>query len=106
MITGEDFVRTITWIDTDGVTPVSLEGYSASLIIENGSGLLLTVTETASENGSALTLGGIAGTISLYIAAADLAIISTNCRYRLLLTSPAGIKMALLYGLLAIAGTG
>lgn len=62
---GATFALTLTWLDTDGVTPINLTGYTARMKIKKSVG----GTEIASlTNASGITLGGVAGTIAILIA--------------------------------------
>jgi hypothetical protein len=105
IVAGEDFDHTMTWLDDDG-NPVSLVGYTgAEFNILANEASLLSVTTTPNSNGSVITLGGAAGTVEVFIAAADTAIGAfDNCQYILLLTSAVPRTFALLYGPFAREG--
>lgn len=62
MVRGEDFIRSMTFYDFDGVTPVDLTGYTASFEIDVLGQSVISVTQA---NG--IILGGAAGTITISI---------------------------------------
>lgn len=86
---GEDFDRTLTWSTSNvpvsqGGTPVDLTNYTASLTLGTETGF---ITTTSTANG-VINLGGVTGTIELYIPEAIAAqFVRTNVIYRLFLTS-------------------
>ncbi|HDR9199683.1 TPA: hypothetical protein QDB48_000970 [Burkholderia vietnamiensis] len=72
---GSDTEISMTWLQDDGVTPMSLVGYSMELTIRafvSNAAALLSMNSTA-QSGSRIVLGGAAGTIDLIFDAADTA---------------------------------
>ncbi|CAE6859629.1 hypothetical protein R69746_07749 [Paraburkholderia aspalathi] len=72
---GADTSISMTWLQSDGVTPLNLTGYSMKLAIKASASsptALLTLT-SAANTGSRIVLGGTAGTINLIFARADTA---------------------------------
>jgi len=64
-----DFDRVLTWLDVN-LDPVDVTGYSAKMQVRDIDGALITMLSTG--NGR-ITLGGVAGTITLHMDAADTA---------------------------------
>lgn len=84
---GTTFRETMTLYASDGVTPRDLTGYTASMSIEdpsNGCALLFLL----STGNSRIVLGGIAGTIELFISAADTDFVWDQGVYELTITGP------------------
>lgn len=70
---GSDTTISMTWLQDDGVTPMSLVGYSMVLTIRtfvSNAAALLSINSSA-QSGSRIVLGGTAGTIDLIFDAAD-----------------------------------
>lgn len=67
---GATFRQVFTWQDasTDPATPYDLSGWTARMQVRKTAASSLVVLELTTENGG-ITLGGAAGTVSLYIAA-------------------------------------
>lgn len=97
---GEDFDRVLTWSASaipvsQGGTPVDLTDYSASVSIN---GVLGFITDDTSANGQ-VQLGGVDGTVRMYIPAAIAAqFINSAPLFRLFVTSPSGETSCLLDG--------
>jgi hypothetical protein len=65
---GVDLDLTFTWKDSAG-SLINLTGSTAALTIRNLDGTdLLAVTDTPGVNGNVITLGGVAGTIHVFIS--------------------------------------
>lgn len=94
MVKGEDFIRSMTFYDFDGVTPVNLSGYTAEFRIEVLGQSVVSVTQ---DNG--IALGGAAGTITVNIphATFDSATDFSTAYYALFL-DPSNDKFCLLEG--------
>jgi hypothetical protein len=92
---GETFARVLTWRDSSGAL-VNLTGYVSKLqIVDRVSG---TVRDEFAD-GTGLTLGGAAGTITWQMTAAEtLALPLGNLAYDLRLTSGTSVVTYLLYG--------
>lgn len=79
---GAVFNRVLTWRDANN-SLVNLSGYTARLHVKKAFSDASTVFEMTTENGR-ITLGGAAGTITLYISANDTDdIIAETCVYDL-----------------------
>lgn len=94
---GSTLRRTLTWYqDERQTTPVDLTGYDAKMQIRDLSGVL--VIELSVFNGG-ITLGGAAGTISLYISdTASGAVVEDKCIYDLEMTATNGDVIPLVAG--------
>lgn len=66
---GAVFNRVLTWKDANG-SLVNLSGYTARLWVRKTFNTTTNVLEMTTENGR-ITLGGSAGTVTLYISAND-----------------------------------
>ena len=69
---GDTFVYTFTW--TAGGSPVNLTGCQASMQVRPNYGrpaLITLSSQSLTANGSGLTLGGTAGTVTVNISATD-----------------------------------
>jgi hypothetical protein len=81
----------MTWLDSDGVTPVNLTGFTGDMQVRrtvNDTTALLTMT---TENGG-ITLGGVAGTVTLtFDADGTRALVVNTGVYDVFLTSPGGV---------------
>lgn len=94
---GATFQLLITWNDPSG-TPINLTGYTARMQIRPTQPSSTIVLELTTENGG-ITLGGLAGTISLFASAtATAAITADSGVYDLELASAGGIVTRLLQG--------
>jgi hypothetical protein len=65
---GATFRRRLTWLTGSPATPVDLTGWTARMQIRSTVESAAVLHELTTENGG-ITLGGIAGTIDLYISA-------------------------------------
>jgi len=73
---GATYSQVITWKDSAG-TPVSLVGYTARMQVRGIPSSSDIVIELTTENGR-ITLGGVAGTVTLTIAASDTAALAAG----------------------------
>lgn len=71
---GATFSRVFTWKDSDG-TPVSLVGWTGRMQVRTRTPVTSIVLELTTSNGR-MTLGGAAGTVTLTVAASDMANVS------------------------------
>lgn len=95
---GATFQRVVTWKDADNIAQ-NLTGFTARMQVrdttDDTDGSVLTLT---TEN-SRITLGGVAGTISLLVDASTMAALTANQYvYDLELISSAGIVTRLVQG--------
>jgi len=97
---GETWSRILTWTDENG-TPVNLTGCSAKMQARKVVGGAIII-ELSTTNGR-ISLGGIAGTITLTIADEDTATFPIDsARYDLLITFPSGTSEKILRGAMEI----
>ena len=73
---GATLSRVITWNDSNG-TPINLTGYTARMQVRPEASSSTTILSLTTEN-SRITLGGSAGTITLSVAAADMAAVAAG----------------------------
>lgn len=102
MEAGVDFPVTVTWKDGTGAL-VNLVGYTAKLQIRTSPGAALLIEKKTAD--ATIVLGGAAGTIVWTITAADntaLAAQTTAMHWDLLMTSPTGVNVRLLQGLVIV----
>lgn len=93
---GETFSKVLTWKDSAG-TPITLTGYTAKMQVRLIPGTTVII-ELSTVNGR-IVLGGIAGTITLTIAATDSAALPPGeYRYDLEMTTGGGVVTRLLEG--------
>lgn len=107
---GETFRAHFTYQDSAG-TPINLAGATARMQVRDGYGAAAALFNLTTENGG-IALGGVAGTVDLYIASASLATLvvpdapgprpTKDCVYDLELNF-SGEVVPLLYGPFAIA---
>ena len=94
---GATFSKVLTWKDSTG-TPINLTGYSARMQVRSSVEAASTIIELTTVN-SRITLGGVAGTITLNISAADTtALTAESGVYDLELVSGANVVTRLLEG--------
>jgi len=98
---GATIDRVWTWYQADQVTPVNLTGFSAHMQVrDRAGGTLLADFSTA---GGQITLGGIAGTITLTVPASATAAYGFDSgTYDLRMTDGAGNVTTLLAGLFVV----
>jgi hypothetical protein len=101
---GASIDRVWTWLQADQVTPVNLTGFSAHLQVrDRPGGTLLADFSTAAGQ---ITLGGVAGTITLIVAAAVTAAYGFDSgTYDLHMTDSLGSVTTLLAGLFVVNAT-
>lgn len=99
---GSTFRRILTFHTSDEASdPRDLTGYTASMPIKSNGVIVKTLS-----TGSGITLGGTAGTITLFISDEDTAAATWNVgSYSLFLTGPSGDTDTLLFGNFSIKGT-
>lgn len=90
---GALFTRTFTYktgATTATATPVNLTGYNARMKIKAADGtVILSLTTTPTANGDVITLGGVAGTVTVTIkTATTTAFTFGTARYDLELVQP------------------
>lgn len=73
---GATFSRVLTWRDVANAL-INLTGYTARMQVRNDYASPATVLALTTEN-SRITLGGVAGTITLSVLASDMAAISAG----------------------------
>ena len=66
---GSVFTRYLTWKDSAG-NPINITGYTARMFVKQTYEDTVNLFEMTTENGR-ISLGGVAGTINLYISAND-----------------------------------
>lgn len=94
---GTTFNPVLTWKDSNG-TVIDITGYTARMQIRESITSDTLIDELTTENGG-ITLGGVLGTITLLISAADTeAYTFTTGVYDLEMISPAGTVTRLLEG--------
>jgi hypothetical protein len=98
---GATFERVITWKDAND-DPINLTNYTARMMIrENVTSATPFISLTSS---SGITLGGVAGTITILLTASQTAVITqTSGVYDLELESPSGKVTRLLEGTVIIS---
>lgn len=95
---GADFTLPLTWRDGNNVV-VNVTGYSARMQIRESYDAEDTIISLTSNIGGGITLGGAAGTISIYISAADTAKMpNVSAVYDLEMVSVAGAVTRLVQG--------
>lgn len=100
---GESFSKVFTWKTGDPKNPVNLTGYTARMQVRKKYGSATTLLSLTTENGG-ITLGGVAGTITLYISAMDTSAIDwTAGVYDLELVSAGGLVKRLLQGTIKVS---
>ena len=100
---GETFSKVFTWKTGDPKNPVDLTGYTARMQIRKKYGSATTLLSLTTENGG-IVLGGVTGTITLFISATDASSIDwTSGVYDLELVSAGGIVKRLLQGTIKVS---
>jgi hypothetical protein len=96
---GTDFERVLTWRDGAG-NLVNLTGSNARMKIKKLDGsLILSLTTSPNANGDKVTLGGAAGTITIYISSAStVAFDFTEAKYDLEIIDTTGKVKRLIQG--------
>lgn len=99
---GETFTRVITWKDENS-TAINLTGYTARMQLRGSRGEPSLALSLTTEN-SGISLGGIAGTITITISASQTASFeSRSYVYDLELVAGSGAVTKLLKGVISIA---
>jgi hypothetical protein len=80
---------------------VDLTGCSAKLMAKPAAGGAALATLT-SAGGGGITLGGLAGTISLQFTLAHIAALVDQCRFDLVITYPGGSQEVLIEGVITV----
>lgn len=94
---GATLSRTITWKDS-AKNPIDLTGYSARMQVRANVTATTTVIELTTAN-SRIALGGVAGTVTLTVSAADTAAVPAGRYvYDLELVSGSGVVNRLIMG--------
>lgn len=94
---GATFQQRFTWKDSDGAV-INLTGYTARMHIRETIAAATTIVELTTENGR-ITLGGVAGTIDLEVAAAVTAAITQSSGFfDLEMVAPSGKVTRLVQG--------
>jgi hypothetical protein len=97
---GATWSLALTWNDDDG-DPINLTGYTARMQVRITYGAAATILSLA--NGSGITLGGAAGTITLSVAATTTATVNSGTYvYDLELQSGGGEVTRLVEGTLEV----
>lgn len=93
---GSTFTRSITYNDSAG-NPINLTGYTAKMQVRETIDSATVVLELSTTNGR-IALGGVAGTISLTVPAANMNFASGQYAYDLELTSAGGVVTRIIMG--------
>ena len=101
---GATFSRTITWTDS-ARNPINVTGYTARMQVRATLESTQTVLELTTQN-SKISLGGILGTVTLTVSAADMANVSADKYvYDLELVAPTtGVVNRLVQGNFVVRG--
>lgn len=98
---GTTFNPVLTWKNEDN-TLVNLTGYTAKMQGRNTVSSPVTLFNLTTENGG-ITLGGVLGTISLFMSAAQTTALISNGVYDLKLISAGGLVTRLLQGTITLS---
>lgn len=98
---GSNYSLVVTYRDNSG-TAINLTGYSAKMQLKRGYADAVASFELSTVN-SRITLGGIAGTITLAISAADTGTLSGKYLYDLEITSGSGYVTRLIEGAVTVS---
>lgn len=93
---GANFLKTITWKDSGG-TPINLTGFTARMQIRKSVSAAATLADLTTSNGG-ITLGGVAGTITLALTAAQTGAMTSGGVYDLEIVNGAGFVSRILQG--------
>ena len=100
---GATFRQRVTWQTGTPAVAVNLTGYTARMQIRDQAGATALYIELNTTNGG-IVLGGVTGTIDLYISAANTAAFTwTTANYDIDLTAPSGDVTRLFMGSITIS---
>lgn len=93
---GADYLKTFRWLEDDRTTPINLTGYTVAFTVK------INRVETTYTTVPEVTVTAVSGLVSVHIEDAVTALWAASGTWKLVVTSPGGIKTVLADGVLEV----